>query len=142
MNALGRAVLIVLGTICVGLGILGIVLPVLPTTPFLLLAAFLYARSSDRFYNWLLTNRWFGPYIDNYRRGRGMPLIQKGLTIALLWLSIGYAAGFVVTATWLQMLLLGIAVGVTWHLLRIPTYHPADQQASPPPESSTSEEVL
>ncbi len=66
--------LIVAGTICVCLGVAGIFLPLLPTTPFLLLAAVCYAGSSPRFYHWLMNNRWFGRYIKNYREGKGLTL--------------------------------------------------------------------
>jgi uncharacterized membrane protein YbaN (DUF454 family) len=110
------------GTVCVGLGILGIFLPVLPTTPFLLLAAYCYAHGSDHFYNWLLNCSWFGGYIRNYREGRGIPLWQKLLALALLWLTIGFAIGFVVSTWWLKVLLLVVAVGVTVHLSKIKTW--------------------
>lgn len=115
-------VLIGIGTLCVALGAIGVVLPVLPTTPFLLLAAACYARSSERFYVWLMTNRWCGAYIRNYREGRGIPLRQKVLTLALLWTTIGASACFAVSNGWVRLLLLAIAAGVTLHLLHIPTF--------------------
>lgn len=124
MKGLIRALLIVLGTLCVVLGVLGIFLPVLPTTPFLLLAAICYARSSERFYHWLMTNRWCGEYIRNYREGRGVPLKQKMLTIFLLWLTIGSTAWLAISQWWVRWILLGIAVGVTIHLVKIKTYKP------------------
>jgi hypothetical protein len=124
MNDVTRTLLILAGTICLGMGVVGMFLPVLPTTPFLLLAAYCYARSSRRFYTWLITNRWFGEYIRNYREGRGIPLKQKVLTITLLWVSIGYAAGFVAPQWWLRLILVGIAAGVTIHLVRTKTYRP------------------
>ena len=124
VKGLTRTLLVAGGTLCVALGILGIFLPVLPTTPFLLLAAFCYARSSNRFHHWLMTNRWFGEYIRNYREGRGIPLKQKVLTILLLWLTIGYAAWFVVPPWWAKVILLGIAAGVTLHLIRTKTFKP------------------
>ena len=80
----------------VGIGILGIFIPVLPTTPFFLLAATLYAKSSKRFYDWLLSNRFFGKYIKNYREGKGITLKIKISTIALLWITIGCSALFAV----------------------------------------------
>jgi uncharacterized protein len=130
VRGLTRILLVAGGTLCVALGVLGIFMPVLPTTPFLLLAAFFYARSSDRFYHWLMTNRWFGDYIRNYREGRGIPLKQKVLTILLLWLTIGYAAWFVVPPWWAKAILLGIAAGVTLHLIRTKTFKPkADKPA-------------
>ncbi len=117
-----RNLMIVLGTLCIVLGVVGMLLPVLPTTPFLLLAAFFYVRSSPRFYNWLITNRWFGRYIRNYREGKGIPLLQKILSISLLWLSIGYATFFVVDKWWIRLPLIGIAVGVSVHIIRIKKY--------------------
>ena len=93
-NRLIRVVLIITGTFFVGLGILGIFLPLLPTTPFLLLAAACYARSSKRFYNWLLNNKWFGNYIKNYRDGKGVPLKVMVLSISLLWITIIFSAVF------------------------------------------------
>lgn len=119
-----NSLLIIGGTLCVILGTLGIFLPVLPTTPFLLLAAFLYARSSERFLRWLLTNRWFGAYIRNYREGNGIPLREKILTISLLWVTIIFSVLYVVTNPWVKALLAGIAIGVTIHLVRIKTYKP------------------
>jgi uncharacterized protein len=113
---------ILLGIICVVLAFLGIFLPVLPTTPFLLLAAFFFARSSDRFLHWLLTNRWFGPYIRNYREGKGMSARNKAFTLTMLWLSIGVTVIFAIDILWLRLLLIGIASGVTFHLARINTF--------------------
>jgi hypothetical protein len=98
-------------------------LPILPTTPFLLLASFCYARSSKRLENWLLSNRWFGEYIKNYRAGLGLPLKHKLLSLLLLWLTIGYAA-WVASFWWLKLILLAIALGVSYHLLTIRTYRP------------------
>lgn len=132
MNDLKRTLLVACGTLSVALGVIGIFFPVLPTTPFLLLAAVCYARSSERFYHWLLTNRWLGEYIRNYREGKGIPLKQKVLTIALLWLSIGYAALFVAPLWWVKLILFGIAAGVTFHLVRTKTYRPEPQAPRSP----------
>jgi len=106
MNSCVKIALTAAGSISVGLGALGMFLPLLPTTPFLLLAAFCYARSSRRFYRWLMTNRFFGEYIRNYREGRGIPLKEKMLVMAVLWLTIGFSAGFVVSPLWGKLLLL------------------------------------
>ena len=121
MNKITRSLLIICGTLCVVPGVLGMIVPVLPTTPFLLLAAVCYARSSDRFYRWLLNNRWFGEYIRNYRAGLGMPRREKALTLIALWLTIGFTALFVVPVWWGKLILLGIATGVTVHLVRLKT---------------------
>jgi len=122
-----KILLLISGTLCVMLSIVGIFLPLIPTTPFLLLAAMCYARSSERLYNWLLTSRWFGEYIRNYREGKGIPLKQKIFTIILLWLSIGYAVGFVIPLWWVKILLLGIATGVTTYLIRVKTFRSEEQ---------------
>jgi uncharacterized membrane protein YbaN (DUF454 family) len=119
-----RALLILAGTLCVALGILGIVLPVLPTTPFLLLAAVCYARSSRRFYHWLMTNRWFGSYVRRYQEGKGIPVKLKILAILLLWLVSGYAVWFVATLWWVRLILCIVAIGVTIHLMAIKTSKP------------------
>ncbi len=103
------------------LGVIGIVVPLLPTTPFLLLAAYCYARSSPRLLHWMLTNRWCGEYIRKYREGRGIPLRQKVITLGILWLTICYGALAVAEKLWLRGLLFGIAVAVSAHLLRVKT---------------------
>ena len=114
-----QILLITLGTFFVGVGIAGIFIPVLPTTPFLLLSAALYAKSSKRFYNWLINNRIFGQYIKNYREGKGIPLRLKIITITLLWITIGCSAIFAVDILWVRITLVLIAVGVTVHVIRI-----------------------
>ena len=128
--------LVVGGTLCVVLGVIGIFVPVLPTTPFLLVAAVCYARSSPRFYQWLITNRWCGPYIRRYRQGQGIALGHKLFTLTLLWLSIGYAAIWAVSAWWLRLLLVAIALGVTWHLASIRTYRREGEEAPCPAQAS------
>lgn len=117
-----RIILVVAGTLFVGLGILGIFMPVLPTTPFLLLAAACYARSSQRFYDWLLTNKWFGNYIRNYLQGKGIYLKVKILTIALLWLTIICSIAFAVHDFLVRLILILIAIGVTIHILSVRTF--------------------
>jgi hypothetical protein len=118
MRLPARIFLITGGTISVALGVLGVFLPLLPTTPFLLLAAACYARSSEKLYDWLLGNRWFGRYIRNYREGNGIPLRRAAVAIALLWLTIGYTAIVAVSLWWVRLILVAIAGGVTVHLVR------------------------
>jgi len=120
-SSLRKWTLIIAGTFFVGFGIIGIFLPLLPTTPFLLLAAACYARSSKRFYNWLLNNKWFGNYIKNYRERKGIPLKIKILSISFLWIAIGYAVIFVVHILLGRIILILIAIGVTIHILSIRT---------------------
>ena len=123
-NRLVRGLLIAAGTICVGLGVLGILLPLLPTTPFLLLAAACYGSSSRRFYRWLLNNRWFGNYLRDYREKKGIPLKVKLSAIFLLWATILFAALFVVDTLLVRAVLMVTAGMVTIHVLRIRTLRP------------------
>jgi len=117
---LKRQLLLAAGTLSLAIGIVGIVVPILPTTPFLLLAAGCYLRSSPRFYNWLMGNRFFGAYIRNYIEGRGIPVKVKLFTIILLWatisVSIWLTAKLIVT-----VILLIVAVGVTLHIIFLKT---------------------
>lgn len=117
-----RVMLVAAGTLCVGLGVLGIFLPVLPTTVFLLMAAACYARSSDRFYQRLVTSRWLGSYIRNHREGRGMTRRQKAVTLLLLWAGLGATMFWTVEAWWLRAILFAIAVSVTVHVVRLPAF--------------------
>ena len=142
MGSLKRNLLIVLGTLCVGLGVIGMFLPIMPTTPFLLLAAYFYARSSKRFYDWLITNRIFGEYIRNYREGRGIALKQKVSVILLMWLTISFSAWFFVPQWWLKVLLIGCAVGVTIHLIRLKTYKPEKPVVGIDTVNDSSEELV
>jgi len=112
-----RKLLIGAGTLSTGLGIIGIFIPILPTTPFLLLAAACYMRSSERFYQWLISNRIFGAYVRNYIEGRGMPVRIKVLTILLLWLTIGLTVTFGVQNTIVRIVLICVAIGVTTHII-------------------------
>ena len=118
-NKILRIILIIGGTFFVALGILGIFLPLLPTTPFLLLAAALYARSSLRFYNWLLSNRVFGKYIKNNLEGNGMPLQAKIISITLLWITILYSAFFIIDIIFVRIILICIALAVSIHIISI-----------------------
>lgn len=127
---LRKAALMTAGILAVGLALIGIFVPVLPTTPFLLLAAACFVRSSDRLYNWLMHHKWFGEYIRHYREYRAVTLQAKIIALVLLWSVIGYTALVVVSAWWLRGLLAAIAVGVTLHLLHIKTLTPDMLQSS------------
>ncbi len=118
-NRFIRGTLIVAGTFFLGLGILGIILPILPTTPFFLLSAACYSRGSERFYKWLMGNRWFGKYISNYRTGKGIPVKVKVGIITMLWFTISFSVFFIVTHPILRFILFIIAILVTMHLLLI-----------------------
>lgn len=113
--------MIVAGTFSLAVGIIGVFVPILPTTPFLLLAAACFARSSERFYSWLLGNKWFGKYIKNYREGKGIPLRAKVSVISLLWIVILFTAFLVVPILLVQIILILVAIGVTVHVLSLKT---------------------
>ena len=113
--------LIIFGSLNVVVGIIGIFVPILPTTPFMLLAAACYIRSSDRLYRMLIHNKLLGKYIQNYREQRGMTGRHKSIVIALLWSSILYSALFATQLLWLKIVLIIIAISVTIHILMIRT---------------------
>ncbi len=119
-----RVLLTLAGLVCVGLAAAGAVLPLLPTTPFLLLAAACFARSSPRLNRWLHTNRVFGAYLRRYRRGEGLPLAAKIAILSLLWLSLTASALLAVPDhLWpIRVALAVIGLGVSLHILRIRTY--------------------
>jgi uncharacterized membrane protein YbaN (DUF454 family) len=118
-----QAIFFIAGSITLALGAIGIVLPILPTTPFLLISLACYLRSSEKMTHWMLTNKYFGKYIKNYQEGKGIPLKTKIFAISLLWITIGYSAFFIVPIWIVQIILFTIAVAVTLHLIRLPTYH-------------------
>ncbi len=127
-----KAVLIFLGTVCVGLGIMGMFLPLMPTTVFLLMAAYCYSKSSEKFHNWLMTNKLFGKHISDYKSGKGISVRQKITTIAILWASIGFSIWMTAAGFWLTLLLLAVAVGVTLHLVLLRTCRPEPTTESAP----------
>jgi uncharacterized membrane protein YbaN (DUF454 family) len=117
-----RAFFFIIGSVSLALGGIGIILPVLPTTPFLLLALACYFRSSQRMTQWMLTNKYFGKYIKNYREGKGIPLNTKLFALITLWATIVYSAFFIIPLWIVQIVLFIVAIAVTLHLIRLPTY--------------------
>jgi uncharacterized membrane protein YbaN (DUF454 family) len=112
----------ILGLISLFLGILGIFLPFLPTTPFLLLSAALFAKSSTRLYNWVINHKIFGKYIQSYRDEKSIPLRIKFVALAMMWGTMLFTIFTIaVDKWWLQFLLLSIALGVTLHILSLKT---------------------
>lgn len=103
------------------LGVIGIAIPVLPTTPFLLLAAACYMRGSERMHRWLMNNRVLGQYIRNYSDGRGVSMRFKAFTIALLWLTILVTAFIVLSDILIQLILVAVAILVSIHIGTIKT---------------------
>ncbi|MGL4332968.1 MAG: YbaN family protein [Bacteroidales bacterium] len=110
-----------LGTLSLVLGIIGMALPILPTTPFLLLTAFLYMHSSQKWYDRLLANKYTGPVIEDYKIHKSIALRKKVVILSLLWSTMIINIIWFVDNIWIDLLLLAIALGVTIHILRIRT---------------------
>jgi hypothetical protein len=104
------------------LGAAGVFLPILPTTPFLLLSAACYYKGSERMHRWLLNNKLFGSYIRNYNEGKGISQTGKIFTLFLLWITIGYSALFMVSSYVVQIVLFAVAIVVTVHVVTLPTF--------------------
>jgi len=120
-STLVRALLIAAGGTCFVLGVIGIFLPLLPTTPFMLLAAACFARSSRRFHGWLLANPTFGPLIREWERHRSIPRRTKLTAIVLMSLTMATSIVFFVEPRWLQALLAAIGIGLAIWMYRIPS---------------------
>ena len=119
-----KYILIVLGSIALVLGVIGIFLPLLPTTPLLLLSAALYVRSSEKLYNWLINQKYLGTYIRNFREHRAIPLRVKIISVSLVWITIGYCIVAVVDKWWwAQLLMAALAIAISWHILSFATLH-------------------
>jgi uncharacterized membrane protein YbaN (DUF454 family) len=121
-NKLIRSMFFMAGTITLVIGAIGIFLPILPTTPFLLLSLACYLRSSEKMTHWMLNNKYFGKYIRNYKEGKGIPLKTKIFAISVLWITIIFSAGFIIPFWIVQIILIIIAFSVTIHLIRLPTF--------------------
>ncbi|MCW4022834.1 MAG: YbaN family protein [Candidatus Bathyarchaeota archaeon] len=120
-NKLVRSLFFVAGTMTLLLGAVGVVLPILPTTPFLLVSLACYLRSSERMTHWMLNNKYFGKYIRNYTEGKGIPMKTKLFAIAVLWITITISGVILVPILVVQIILLVVATAVTVHLVRLPT---------------------
>lgn len=116
-----KILLTILGLISLGLGILGAFLPVLPTTPLLLLAAFLFLRSNRRLYDWLMNHPKMGPYITNFIKHKAIPLRVKVIAVSTLWLTLLYCAVFVAEHWALRVFFILLAICITWHILSYKT---------------------
>ena len=122
LSSLKKVLFIVAGTISLGLGVVGVFLPILPTTPFLLLSAACYYKGSERMHRWLLGNELFGSYIRNYREGKGISQAGKIFTLFFLWITICFSALFIVNNYIVQIVLFAIAIAVTIHIITLPTF--------------------
>ncbi len=124
-----KALFIALGTVFLAIGAIGVPVPGLPTTPFLLLAAGCYARSSPRLHQWLLDHPRIGPHIRRFRQERSVALSVKIWTLLLAYAMLGGVGLFAVEQLWIRLLLLGLAVAKTVFMARVTTAEP-DQGAS------------
>ncbi|MCD6447229.1 MAG: YbaN family protein [Candidatus Marinimicrobia bacterium] len=120
-NLVLRIVLVVLGFIFLIIGIIGIILPVLPTTPFIILAAACFARSSQKFYDRLYGNHFFGKILRNYRDKKGLALKYKIYILTMLWLTLTSSAIFFTNSIIVRIILFSIAIAVTIHISRFKT---------------------
>ena len=116
-----KTLCIALGSLSLALGIIGIFVPLLPTTPFLLLTAALYFKASPRLYNWLLHQKHLGPYIRNYRENKAIPLRAKIISLLLMWGTMVYCIFFLIPFLWVKIVMFLIAAGVTYHILSFKT---------------------
>lgn len=116
-----KGLLVIVGTVSVALGILGILLPILPTTPFLLLAAICYSHSSERFYVWLLSNRYFGHYIRDWREKRGLSLPVKLWILFVLMTTMSISIVFFIQIQALKILTSITAIFITAYIYKLPT---------------------
>ena len=114
-------ILTLLGIIALGLGILGAFVPVLPTTPFLLLASALFLRGNKGLYEWLMNHPRMGVYISNFVKHRSIPMCVKIVSILTLWITLLYCAIFVASHWALSIVFIAIAIGVTIHILSYKT---------------------
>ncbi|WP_066173812.1 YbaN family protein [Bacillus marinisedimentorum] len=120
-----RYLFVFLGSLSLALGVLGIVLPVLPTTPLLLLAAYFYVRSSEKLYNWLINHRIFGPYIYNYIKYRAIKKKAKVSSIIFLWLTL-FLSMWLVSKPFVTVILFAVGIGVSLYLLSLKTLETND----------------
>jgi uncharacterized membrane protein YbaN (DUF454 family) len=117
---LKRTLLITIGVLSLALGIVGVFLPLLPTTPFLLLSAACFLKSSPALYAWLVGHRWFGRDLENYLKHKAVSRRSKIVTIVFLWVTMSISVS-AVSLTWVRLLLFVVALAVTIHLLLLKT---------------------
>jgi len=113
--------MLTVGTLFLIIGLIGIFIPLLPTTPFLLLTAYCYTKGSDKMYTWLISNRLFGSYLNDYYVGRGLSVKSKIFTISFLWATIIFSMTFILDIIIIQIILFFVAIAVTGHIILIKT---------------------
>jgi uncharacterized membrane protein YbaN (DUF454 family) len=125
IRRIGKHLLVILGSLCIGLGAIGIFIPVLPTTPFLLLACYFYLRSSQRLYDWLINHRILGIYIYNYLTYKAIPKKTKIGALVYLWLGLSISI-YAVAVLHLRVFLSIVGIAVSIHILSLKTIRTAD----------------
>ena len=120
-NPLLRVLWVGLGCLFVGLGAIGAVVPGMPTTVFLVLAAACFIRSSQRLYDWLISNKTFGPYLKDYREGKGIPRRAKVLALSMIVIFVSFAVFYAIEATQINVLvgLIGL-IGFLFVFFKVP----------------------
>ena len=121
LNRNEKLLLTIVGFLCLGIGLIGIIVPILPTTPFLLLAAGIFLRSSEKWYEWLMNHKALGSYIRNFQENKAIPLGAKIASITLLWGTIMFSIVFLIQPLWLKIVLGCIAFAVSAHILHYKT---------------------
>ena len=119
-----RTVYVGLGLFVLGLGLAGTVLPVIPTTGPILLAAFFFSRSSERFDDWLVNHRLFGGIVRDWRAGRGFSVQAKTVAVIAIAVTFTITVGFAVSSTPVRVFLVLLALGLIVYILRLPTKRP------------------
>jgi len=113
-------ILVILGSLFLIIGAIGIFIPLLPTTPFLLLAAYCYIRSSKKLYDWLMGNKVLGNYIHNYFEHKAISIRAKISTMVILWVGLSVSM-LLLDNWWIRALLIAVGIGVSIHVLTIKT---------------------
>lgn len=126
-----RILLVTAGFLSIGLGILGVFVPLLPTTAFMLLAAWLFSKSSPRWRAWLIYHPWLGKHIRNYTQHRGITRKARIRSITLLWATLLISAVATGGKWWVLLILLTVGIGVSWHLLVLKTIDNASTKVNP-----------
>lgn len=121
LRAVASWTFLLAGAACLALGIAGVFLPVLPTTPFIILAAFCFSRGSVRAHQWLLDNRWFGPLLRQWEEDRSIDPVTRARALSLMWIALGATGAFFVREIYLRIILLLTGALVTVYLCRLKT---------------------
>ena len=116
-----KILLVTGGFISFTVGVIGLLIPVFPTSPFIILAAALFFEGSDRWYNWILHHRWFGSYVRDYRERGGMRRVPKYLFLLTVWVAVGVSTVVALEAPWHRVLLLAFGAALSTWVLRLKT---------------------